>query len=166
MCGPASRPGMGPGVEGGMVSWRAVEEAEPDFARRVRSIFDAHVHKTMATLRRDGRPRISGTEADFDDGEIWLGGGSRSRKVQDLRRDGRIALHSAPVDTQMIDGDAKVSGVTVEILDEARLAPLPAGATLFRIDLHEVVLTRVHDGKELIVELWTPEGGLREFRPG
>jgi hypothetical protein len=148
-----------------MVSWQAVEGAEPEFARRVRGVFEAHIHKTMATLRRDGAPRISGTEADFDDGEIWLGGGSRSRKVQDLRRDGRMALHGAPLDVKMVEGDAKVSGVAVEVFDEARLAPLPAGAALFRIDIREVVLTRVEDGKTLVVELWTPEGGLREFRP-
>lgn len=149
-----------------MVSWHAVEEAEPDFARRVRGILDAHLHKTMATLRRDGGPRISGTEAHFDDGDVWFGMSADSRKAQDLRRDGRVAIHSAPVDTQMVQGDAKVSGVAVEIRDESRLAALPAGATLFRIDITEVVLTRVHAGKELVVELWTPDAGLREFRPG
>ena len=46
-----------------MVSWNEVEKAEPEFAAKVRGLFDAHKHKTIATLRADGSPRISGIEA-------------------------------------------------------------------------------------------------------
>src|SRR5690348_16094396 len=48
-----------------VTAWRDVEQAEPEFARRVRALFDAHRHKTMATLRADGAPRISGIEVSF-----------------------------------------------------------------------------------------------------
>ena len=48
-----------------MTSWHDVERAEPEFAQRVRGLFDAHRHKTIATLRADGSPRISGIEAVF-----------------------------------------------------------------------------------------------------
>ena len=34
-----------------MVAWRDVEQAVPEFAQRVRALFDAHKHKTIATLR-------------------------------------------------------------------------------------------------------------------
>jgi hypothetical protein len=34
----------------------------PEFAERVRRLFDARKHKTIATLRSDGAPRISGIE--------------------------------------------------------------------------------------------------------
>jgi hypothetical protein len=37
-----------------MTAWRDVEAAEPEFAQRVRALFDAHRHKTIATLRADG----------------------------------------------------------------------------------------------------------------
>src|SRR5689334_22963647 len=47
---------------GRMTTWGDVERAEPEFARRVRALFDAHRHKTIATLRADGAPRISGVE--------------------------------------------------------------------------------------------------------
>ena len=49
-----------------MTSWGEFERAEPEFAHRVRGLFDAHKHKTIATLRTDGSPRISGIEAAFE----------------------------------------------------------------------------------------------------
>ncbi len=47
-----------------------MEQAEPEFAERVRRLFDAGRHKTIATLRADGSPRISGIECEFTDGEL------------------------------------------------------------------------------------------------
>lgn len=46
---------------------------EPEFAGRVRRLFDAGRHKTIATLRADGSPRISGIECEFTDGELRFG---------------------------------------------------------------------------------------------
>jgi hypothetical protein len=45
-----------------MAAWRDVEQSEPEFAARVRRLFEAGRHKTIATLRADGSPRISGIE--------------------------------------------------------------------------------------------------------
>ena len=45
-----------------MTAWRDVQAAAPEFADRVQRLFDAHRHKTIATLRADGAPRISGIE--------------------------------------------------------------------------------------------------------
>jgi hypothetical protein len=56
-----------------MTAWQDVERAVPEFARRVQALFDAHRHKTIATLRADGSPRISGIEAVFEDGELVFG---------------------------------------------------------------------------------------------
>lgn len=61
-----------------MTAWREFEAAEPEFARRVRALFDAHKHKTIATLRRDGSPRISGTESQVVEGELWIGSDRKS----------------------------------------------------------------------------------------
>lgn len=49
-----------------MASWRQVEMEAPDFAARVRSRFEAGTNKTIATLRRDGSPRISATELESE----------------------------------------------------------------------------------------------------
>src|SRR3712207_82620 len=101
-----------------MTSWVEFERAEPEFARRVRTLFDAHKHKTIATLRADGAPRISGIEAEFADGELTFGSMPRARKGDDLRRDPRFALHSPSVDPPEGEpsswpGDAKISGRAV-----------------------------------------------------
>ena len=48
-----------------MTTWNEFEQAEPAFAERVRALFDAGRHKTIATLRADGSPRISGIESEF-----------------------------------------------------------------------------------------------------
>jgi hypothetical protein len=48
-----------------MATWDEITTAAPDLADAVRQRFDAHKHKTLATLRGDGSPRISGIEASF-----------------------------------------------------------------------------------------------------
>jgi hypothetical protein len=148
-----------------MATWHEVELAEPDFAQRVRTLFDAHRHKTIATLRADGSPRISGIEAQFDDGDLVFGSMPAARKGADLRRDPRFALHSATVDP--IDGaeaqwpgEAKIAGRA--ILD----GPLASGADgdRFRADVDEVVHTHLNDAATLlVVEWWTPSAGLRRI---
>src|SRR5690349_21212543 len=98
-----------------VTAWQEVERAEPEFAQRVRALFDAHRHKTIATVRADGSPRISGIEAVFEDGELIFGSMPNARKGADLRRDPRFALHSATVDPiegseAQWPGEAKISG--------------------------------------------------------
>lgn len=146
-----------------MTGWHDVETAEPAFAARVRALFDAHKHKTIATLRADGAPRISGIEARFTDGELGFGSMPGALKGRDLRRDPRFALHSAtvdPVEGQEASwpGEAKVAGraVLVGALD----GPTPGDA--FRADVDEVVLTALTPaGTALRIESWTPTRGHR-----
>jgi hypothetical protein len=81
-----------------MTAWHEIEQAEPEFAQRVRVLFDAHRHKTIATLRADCSPRNSGIETVFENGELVFGSMTNARKGANLRRDPRLALHSATVD--------------------------------------------------------------------
>ncbi|GLH99145.1 pyridoxamine 5'-phosphate oxidase family protein [Phytohabitans aurantiacus] len=158
-----------------MASWAEVEADAPEFAAAVRRLLDAHRHKTLATLRRDGSPRISGTEAQFRDGELWFGGMWLSRKALDLRRDPRFALHSASVDPDDDDpaawpGDAKLSGRVEEITDPARVSEVnkdapPGPSHLFRADITEVVLTKVGSPADhLLIQWWREGKGLRVFK--
>jgi Pyridoxamine 5'-phosphate oxidase len=157
-----------------MASWEEIEAAAPELAGRARAAFDAHKHKVLASLRRDGSPRVSGIEATFADGELWLGMMPGSRKALDLRRDPRLALHSAsvdpPEDPTGWTGDAKLSGRAVEVDDPALLERLGAGdqaggAHLFRVDIAELVHTRVGDPADhLVIELWQEGRGLRSMR--
>ena len=146
-----------------MAAWRDVVDSEPEFAERARAFLDAGVHKTIATLRRDGSPRISGTEAKIADGELWFGAMWRSRKALDLRRDPRFALHSASIDPPAWEGDAKISGHVEEIDDDERKRRLLADADekpsgqwhLFVARIDEVAIVRLSGERDrLVVELW------------
>jgi hypothetical protein len=151
-----------------MARWQDVVDSAPEFARAAEAIFGIGKHKTMATLRKDGAPRISGVEANFADGEVWLGMMVGSQKAKDLQRDSRVALHSPsidpPEDQSQWAGDAKLSGRAVEEKDQDRLNSM--GGTgeghLFRIDIDEVVLTRLGDPMDhLLIELWRPNQPLK-----
>jgi len=148
-----------------MTAWRDFEQAAPEFAQRVQALFDAHRHKTIATLRADGSPRISGIETVFEGGELVFGSMSNARKGADLRRDPRFALHSATVDPvegseAQWPGEAKISG---RALAAGPIADGPEGDR-FHVDLAEVVHTHLNDkATMLVVEWWTPARGLRRI---
>lgn len=147
---------------GAMASWGDVRRAEPAFADRVQQIFDRHKHKIIATLRADGAPRVSGIEAVFDEEQLTFGSMPGARKGADLHRDPRFALHSAGVDVpeQQADwtGDAKVSGRAVP----AGPVTEGVGGESFRVEVNEVVITRLNDeATRLVIESWRPDGGLR-----
>lgn len=145
-----------------MTSWDEMAAEVPDFAARVRELFARGKHMTLATLRRDGSPRISGTEVEFSDGQVWLGSMPDARKARDLQRDARFALHSPSTDPpegapSAWVGEAKLAGMAVEVPHE--------GSHRFRLDLTEVVLTHVETGPDvLVVEFWHPGRGLQVVR--
>lgn len=174
----AFTPSMGllPDTLRAMPAWRVIEEAEPAFALRVRELFDAGRHKTIATLRADGSPRISGIEAEFADGELRFGSMAGARKGADLHRDPRFALHGPtfhPVegDEQSWPGEAKIAGRAIPA------GPIPAddpdsnsegaesaeaAGEMFRADISEVVITHLDEAAtKLVIESWTPQRGLQ-----
>ena len=53
-----------------MATWREFDSEVPEFAARIRARLDAHKHKTIATVRKDGSPRISGIESEIEGGEL------------------------------------------------------------------------------------------------
>jgi hypothetical protein len=154
-----------------VTSWAEFEAAAPELAARVRARLDAHTHKTIATLRRDGSPRISGTETNLADGELWIGSMWQAVKARDLQRDPRFALHSGSDDPAEWSGDAKLAGVAEEITDPKLVSAINGEAAaagpshLFRLDLHEVSTVGLDDErKALVIEVWTPEGGVRRIK--
>jgi len=143
-----------------MASWSDFETAQPEFASRVRKLMTSRKHLTMATLRRDGSPRISGTEIEFADGELRIGSMPRAVKALDLRRDPRIAIHGPTADPPPDapagwGGEAKIAGTAKEV-DSG------GDAHRFLIDITEVVITRLNDaGNRLLIESWNPARGYR-----
>ena len=157
-----------------MARWEGVAASAPEFADAVAKFLEARIHKTLATLRRDGSPRISGTEASFVEGDLWFGSMWRSLKAVDLQRDPRFALHSGSIDPPEWKGDAKVSGRVEEVTDPGRFEVVmraltgeaPSGRShLFRADIAEVALVRLGDPADhLVVESWGEGRGLRRMR--
>lgn len=148
-----------------MARWEEIEREAPEFAARVRALFDAGTNKTIATLRRDGSPRISASEARFTDGEITFGMMPGSLKLRDIRRDPRLAMHSPtleppPGDPSSGPGDAKLAGRAIEIPPPPDTPHADAG--FFRIDIEEVALTYVGTPADhLVIESWHPSHGYR-----
>ena len=151
-----------------MPSWSSLEAEAPGLVALARSFFDAHAHKTIATLRRDGSPRISGTEILFAAGELWLGSIRHSVKALDLRRDPRFALHSGSVDPPEWAGDAKLAGRVEEVTDPERKRAIIGGEAsvdsshLFRADITELAVVRLGEPADhLVIETWHAGRGIR-----
>jgi hypothetical protein len=71
----------------------------------------------LATLRADGYPRISPLEPRIFEERLVMVGMPGTTKFVDLGRDPRFCLHTATVDTQVKEGDAKVWGVVENVQD-------------------------------------------------
>ena len=142
-----------------MATWGEFESAEPGFARRVRKLMSTRKHLTIATLRRDGSPRISGTEVQFDGDQLRIGSMPGARKALDLRRDARVAIHGPthdPTGTGRWRGEAKIAGRAVELQSND-------DSHAFRIDIEEVVITRLNAARDgLVIESWNPARGYQK----
>lgn len=160
-----------------MARWADFEKDAPEFAARARAVLDRHKHKTMATLRRTGAPRISGAEIHFAGGDVFIGSMPGAVKGADLRRDPRVAIHSQSEDADESDpeswpGDAKFSGRAILITEPEEHAafwaayggPEPPGgpdsSDLFRIDVEDVVLVTI-ELPNMVVESWHERAGYR-----
>jgi hypothetical protein len=150
-----------------MASWAEFAAEQPVLAHRVIGRLDAGAHKTLATVRRDGAPRISGNEAWIAGDDLWFGCMWRAARALDLRRDPRFALHSQSADGPAFAGDAALSGRAEEVdLGDAALVAsvmeghehLPSGPWhLFRADLTEVVMVALTDARDAMsIEIWRP----------
>src|SRR5438046_9827167 len=143
-----------------MSSWGEFESVEPGFARRVRALMTARKHLTMATLRRDGSPRISGTEVEFREGQLRIGSMPGAVKARDLRRDPRLAIHGPTEDPPAADpaawkGEAKLAGRALEVASGDR-------SHRFVIDIREAVITHLDEaGSRLVIESWDTSRGCR-----
>ena len=108
----------------------------------------------------------AGVECSFGEGRLTFGSMVGSRRLADLQRDQRFALHSATVDPVEDDegawpDEAKIAGRAIPdgaITGEG----VPAGE-MFVADVTEVVFVHLDSAAtSLIVEWWAPDGGRRE----
>lgn len=112
-----------------MATWTEFTAEAPEIAALAeRRLVDTGL-MLMATLRRDGFPRISpvepviaGDRLTLHDGSLWLGMMPDSTKSRDLQRDGRVALHTATADKTVAAGDVKMWGTAIAVTDHDTLA--------------------------------------------
>lgn len=145
-----------------MAAWKDFVADEPAMARLVLAAFGVRKHCTIATLRADGAPRISGSEVTFGD-DVLLGMMPDSRKAVDLRRDPRVAVHSPTVDPEAPDrwvGEAKFSGRAELTAGPGQAGEQGPEADWFRVELSSVVFTGLTDDATMLrIQLWRPGRG-------
>ncbi|MBT2445252.1 pyridoxamine 5'-phosphate oxidase family protein [Streptomyces sp. ISL-36] len=153
-------------------TWSTFAAAEPDLAATVRERFGRYTHHTLATVRKDGSPRLTGLEVNFRFDELWLAMMPNSRKALDLRRDPRFSLLANPGGgTEMDGGDVRISGRAVEVTDAetferfAEEVGAPPPFHLFQVAPTEIVRTSVEDD-ELVVRTWVPGRPVKTIRRG
>jgi hypothetical protein len=155
-----------------MANWTTFEAEAPETEAIFRRRLEKSGMALLATLRRDGFPRISGVEPGVREGELWLGTMGKSTKSLDLQRDPRCCLHSATEDKNVADGDVKLWGHAVHITDAAALTRFaevvqeesgfdveaqPTGFDLYRLDLTGASAVQLGaDGEHLRITAWTP----------
>jgi hypothetical protein len=147
---------------GAMARWEEFEAAAPELAADARRLFEANKHLTIATLRRDGGPRISGIECRIIEGDLWFGSMPAAVKARDLQRDGRFALHSGTGDADSWSGDAKVAGRAEEVTGDraaeifAAMGHTPSGPShLFRAELDEASTVSLGEPADhLVIDVW------------
>lgn len=153
-----------------MATWTEFTENAP----RISTIFKRRHAATgklcmLATLRADGSPRISPMEPQIFEDHLLLIGMPGTRKFDDLRRDPRFSLHTATVDPQVGDGDAKLWGsvrdaddpalferFAVALLLETGMDLLDSGTDHFYIADIDGASSLELAGEHLDVTIWKP----------
>ena len=128
----------------------------------------------VATVRRDGSPRLSPVEPLVLEGDLMLSMLWQSYKARDLLRDPRMLVHSIVTGRDGSDGELKLRGTASEERDPARQQryaeavaatlgwrPEPGRFHLFSVDISDVTFIRYDEPTgDQFVASWPPS---REF---
>lgn len=140
-----------------MTGWETFAAADEALAAAVRDRFAANLHHVLGTLRPSGAPRLSGTEVTIDD-HVRIGMMLDSQKLADVQRDPRVELHSAPLETDLAGGDARLTG---RLVSDGPIEEIEGHA--FLLDIERVTLIQVN-ADELVISTWTPGSGTEVIR--
>lgn len=153
--------------------WSELEQAQPRLAEWGRQRLVEPGVLLVATIRRDGTPRLSPVEPLLLDGTLWLGLMWHSTKALDLLRDPRILVHSIITSRKGGEGEFKLRGrawaqddpagqrrYADQTARELGWRPGDGRIHLFGIDIDEVTCIRYEDPGDQYVAQWPPG---REF---
>lgn len=146
MLDPDLAPGAAAIAARGGSTWEAFAATAPELAEAVRRLLwiPGFGFGYLATVGRTGAPRIHPIDVAIADGRL-VTFVVPSPKRDDLRRDGRFALHATQTET--ISDEAAITGWARERDDDAQLRALataampfdvPAGHALFELELATV----------------------------
>ena len=99
------------------MTWQEFAQQDPELAALGQERLDRNGLLMLATLRKNGWPRISPVEPLFFNGQLYLGMMWRSQKALDLLRDSRCTVHNAVSDRHASEGEFKVYGPALAITD-------------------------------------------------
>jgi Pyridoxamine 5'-phosphate oxidase len=154
--------------------WSEMESAQPGLAGLGQQRLLGAGVVLVATIRRDGAPRLSPVEPFVMDGDLWLSMLWQSTKAADLLRDPRLLVHSIITNRDGGEGEFKIRGTARAEHDpviQRRYADAVAGSLgwspepgrfhLFAVSLDEVTFIRYDDATgDQHVAMWPPA---REF---
>ena len=120
----------------------------------------------LATLRRDGRPRISPVEVHVLNGRLLIGVMPRSLKARDLEHDPRCTLQTVVADPDAGEPELKLYCRAVPAEGEppgAWWTGRPADdVRVYELEVDEAALVEWNlDNAEMTVTSWSPASGLR-----
>ena len=156
-----------------MVRWEEFEEREGELARHGRRLlmlgkehgdFEGGL-AYLATVRKDGSPRIHPISPVLHDGKLYLFILRTSPKRYDLLRDGRFALHSFPypLSPDFTDEEFYLTGRASAEEDEAIRRAVAEGCgddvdsgDVFEVSLERVLRKHREPGK-LIYTKWSAD---------
>jgi Pyridoxamine 5'-phosphate oxidase len=146
--------------------WEELSEREPRLAEVAHDRLIKPGVLLVATIRRDGTPRLSPVEPLIFEGDLWLSMMWQSHKAMDLLRDDRILLHSIITSREGGDGEVKLRGRAVAVDDRdvrARYCdavsalgwrPEEPWFHLFRIGVEDLTLIRYAQSGDQHVVRW------------
>ncbi len=104
-----------------MATWDQFTAAAPQFGERAQNQLGAGI-AYLATVRKDGAPRLHPVVPIFADGRLLVAVSATSPKRFDLARDGRYSMHALPPSSGGDDYEFNVTG-------HARRVPAADGET-------------------------------------
>lgn len=143
------------------MSWKLFEDASPALASLVFERLNRKI-AYLATLRRDGSPRLHPVTPFIGSGMLFIFTEPSSPKIRDLRRDSRYALHCSvggdgPLIEVLVSGNVEVvsdPAVRAQALDIAH-SPVPAeDYVLFDFQIAHVLVVSYDEHKNRTVQRW------------
>jgi hypothetical protein len=142
------------------MSWKKLVAEDPDLAEFGQRRFASRV-AYLATVRKDGTPRVHPVTPILGDGNLFVFMDRTSPKGTDLKRTGRYAMHASVENEDGGQGEFFISGRAELVEDETfrSLAVEHAGYEvsdryiLFRFSL-EAALSTVYEDNEVVRRRW------------